>query len=113
MVYVSIGQVARRVRNVTADQQVRMLCLSYRRMTHSSVTMERIYSDARAERDGKSYFIEPEMTRLFERSRDYDKLQWAWLAWRNATGPHLRTPFAQTVSDLNEAARQNGRRSFL
>ena len=41
-------------------------------------------------------------------SRDYDELKWAWTAWRNATGPQMRSLFTEKVSLFNKGAKDSG-----
>ena len=72
--------------------------------------MEEVYSTAVVtDDDGKQYRLDPELTNIMSNSRDYDRLQWAWVSWRNATGPALRDKYTRLVEDLNEGARDNGR----
>ena len=52
--------------------------------------------------------LEPELTKIFTESRDYDELLYAWKSWHDVTGPKMRHPFAQTVSINNKAAKENG-----
>jgi peptidyl-dipeptidase A len=51
--------------------------------------------------------LEPDLTEIMEKSRDYNELLQAWKGWHDATGPKMRHIFAQTVELQNKAAVQN------
>ena len=46
------------------------------------------------------------------KSRDYDKLFWAWKGWANATGPFMKDLYAQRISLSNKVARADGHTDF-
>ena len=81
--------------------------------------LQRIYSTAKvcpqtqpncdcSNKDQLCLSLEPELTKIFTESRDYDELLYAWKSWHDVTGPKMRHPFAQTVSINNKAAKENG-----
>lgn len=71
--------------------------------------MEEIYSTATVtDSDGNVYRLDPELTNLMSNSRDYDELQWAWESWHEATGPRMKSKYAELVEKMNEGATDNG-----
>lgn len=70
--------------------------------------LEGLYGNAVVTKDGKEYHMEPEFVDIMSNSRDWDELQWAWVSWRDATGPHMKEKFEEIVELMNEAARDNG-----
>ncbi|KAK7508278.1 hypothetical protein BaRGS_00000517 [Batillaria attramentaria] len=52
--------------------------------------------------------LEPDLTRMFETSRDEKQLRTAWIGWRDATGKKMRELYTQFVSLSNEAVRTLG-----
>jgi len=71
--------------------------------------MSQIYGTATVTKDNKTYRLDPEFQNIMAESRDADELEWAWLTWRNITGPVIKPKFQQLVSDMNEAAQDNGK----
>ncbi|PSN33574.1 hypothetical protein C0J52_24081 [Blattella germanica] len=51
--------------------------------------------------------LEPELTVVMGRSRDWDELQHQWLEWRRLTGQKIRDLFEQVVDLTNKAAQLN------
>lgn len=73
-------------------------------------SLEEIYSTATVKsEDGATWRLEPELTELMAESRDYDRLAWGWEAWRNATGPLMKTKYVELVEKMNEGATDNGK----
>jgi peptidyl-dipeptidase A len=71
--------------------------------------MEEIYSTAAiTDSEGREYRLDPELTELMTKSRDYDRLVWAWQGWRNVTGRRIKDQYVELVEKMNEAARDNG-----
>ena len=59
---------------------------------------------------------EPDLTHLFATSHDYDRLEWAWLAWRAQFGKSARSEYKKGSNLLNKAAKENGfnfRRNYM
>lgn len=56
--------------------------------------------------------LQPELTLIMARSRDWDELQHVWMEWRRHTGQRVRDLFEQLVELSNEAARANGLHDF-
>jgi len=78
-------------------------------MDHLVNEMVRIYSTAVVtDRHGQEYRLDPDLEEILSKSRDYEKLKWAWQGWRDATGPRIKPLFAQLVAKMNEAAIDNG-----
>ncbi|CAG5130978.1 unnamed protein product [Candidula unifasciata] len=71
--------------------------------------METIYSTAKAcLAPEKCLPLDPDLTRIFTTSRDYDQLIAAWKGWRDATGPKLKNLYTEFVTLSNEAVRNLG-----
>ncbi|KAK2171335.1 hypothetical protein NP493_1078g02064 [Ridgeia piscesae] len=79
-----------------------------RKLEETSSKLQVVYTDAHLTKNGKTYYIEPELTEIMSTSRDYDELLWAWLGWRDAIGPRAKPLFTEVVTMLNLVSRQNG-----
>jgi len=80
----------------------------YSKISHLTNEMLNIYSTAVVTDDrGRSYRLD-ELSDVLTTSRDYDRLEWAWLAWRDATGPSIKPLYMQLVDGMNRAALDNG-----
>ncbi|CAB3378676.1 Hypothetical predicted protein [Cloeon dipterum] len=51
--------------------------------------------------------LEPELTLIMARSRDWDELQYVWFEWRRRTGQKIRDLFEQMAHVSNQAAHYN------
>ncbi|XP_071443232.1 angiotensin-converting enzyme [Hetaerina americana] len=51
--------------------------------------------------------LDPDLTQLMARSRDWEELEHAWTEWRRLTGPRMRPIYEEVVELTNEAARLN------
>ena len=51
-----------------------------------------------------------ELSRIMERSRDYDRLLHTWEEWREASGAAMPRSYQQFVQLANEAAQANSER---
>lgn len=51
---------------------------------------------------------EPDLERVMSHSQREEVLKWAWLTWRQATGPSIKHLYSKMVSISNEAARKKG-----
>jgi len=68
-----------------------------------------IYSTAVVtDSQGREYGLHPELSEIMSTSRDYEELEWAWKAWRDATGPAIKPLYTQLVGKMNQAALDNG-----
>lgn len=54
--------------------------------------------------------LEPTLTRIMSRSRDYHELLHVWKSWRDAVGPAIRQKFVRYVQLANQAARLSGKK---
>nr|XP_056719617.1 angiotensin-converting enzyme [Euleptes europaea] len=71
--------------------------------------METTYSVAKVCKGGSGCkALDPELTDIMARSRDYDELLHAWKNWRDVSGRKIRTQYKRYVSLSNKAARLNG-----
>ena len=52
--------------------------------------------------------LEPELTEILVKSRDYDELKHVWSDWRAVSGRKMKSQFVEYVNLSNEAARLNG-----
>ncbi|CAG2064501.1 unnamed protein product, partial [Timema podura] len=51
--------------------------------------------------------LEPELTVIMARSRDWDELQYVWAEWRRKSGQKIRDLYEQLVELSNQAAKLN------
>ncbi|GLH09205.1 Angiotensin-converting enzyme [Gryllus bimaculatus] len=56
--------------------------------------------------------LQPALTLIMARSRDWEELQHVWMEWRRHTGQRMRDLFEQLVALSNDAARANGLHDF-
>ncbi|XP_063816075.1 angiotensin-converting enzyme [Pseudophryne corroboree] len=70
--------------------------------------MEAIYSKATVCKDSKCVPLDPDLTELLAKSRDYDELLFAWKGWRDASGKKMRDHYKSYVDLGNKAAVMNG-----
>ena len=55
------------------------------------------------------YFeLDPDFINIMAKSKDYDKLLFAWRGWRDAVGPKMKPLYEQFVNILNLGAREHG-----
>jgi len=81
----------------------------HRKIGHLTNEMVEIYSTATVADDGgRANRLDPELTDIMATSRDYERLEWAWQGWRDATGPRMKRLYEQLVDRMNEAAADNG-----
>ncbi|MGH0131856.1 UNVERIFIED_CONTAM: hypothetical protein FKN15_047959 [Acipenser sinensis] len=72
-------------------------------------SMETKYSVAEVCRDnGKCHPLDPDLTEVLAKSRDYSDLLFAWKGWRDASGKQIRQEYKRYVELSNKAARLNG-----
>ncbi|XP_066442305.1 angiotensin-converting enzyme isoform X2 [Eleutherodactylus coqui] len=69
--------------------------------------METIYSKAQVCKGDKCMPLDPDLTEIMAKSRDYDELLFAWKGWRDSSGKQMRTNYIEYVNLANEAARLN------
>ncbi|KAM8945786.1 angiotensin-converting enzyme [Pelodytes ibericus] len=71
--------------------------------------METTYSVAKVcKNDTTCLPLDPDLTEILAKSRDYDELLFAWKGWRDASGKQIRTDFKKYVDLVNKAAKLNG-----
>ncbi|KAL8561905.1 hypothetical protein ACOMHN_046695 [Nucella lapillus] len=73
-------------------------------------TIQGIYAKAkvRLPNAAEPLSLEPGLTRLMAKSRDYDALLAAWKGWRDVTGPKMKGGYEKFVSLSNEAVQTLG-----
>eukprot|EP00794_Sanderia_malayensis_P011083 gene11083-12251_t len=52
--------------------------------------------------------LEPDLVKIMRKSRDLDKLLFAWKGWRDAVGPKIKPYYERIVDLLNIGAREHG-----
>ncbi|XP_053870375.1 angiotensin-converting enzyme isoform X2 [Malaclemys terrapin pileata] len=71
--------------------------------------METTYSVAKVcKGQGKCYPLDPDLTDILAKSRDYDELLFSWKGWRDASGKEIKSKYKRYVELSNKAARLNG-----
>ncbi|XP_074835263.1 angiotensin-converting enzyme [Carettochelys insculpta] len=71
--------------------------------------METTYSVAKVcKGQDKCYPLDPDLTDILAKSRDYDELLFCWKGWRDASGQKIRSKYKRYVELSNKAARLNG-----
>ena len=80
-------------------------------------SLNKIYASAKVCNDqfGKKIdclSLEPELTKLFAESRDYNKLLHFWKRWHDETGNKMREIYKETVKLENKKAKENNFRDL-
>ncbi|XP_038076505.1 angiotensin-converting enzyme-like [Patiria miniata] len=71
--------------------------------------MESRYSKGKVcPEDGECLSLEPGLTRIMSKSRNYAELNWAWQGWREAVGPSAKEDYKRYVELKNIASVANG-----
>lgn len=70
--------------------------------------LQRIYSGAKINVDGKIYLGESEMNGLMMESRNFSTLLYAWIGWHNTIGPESKDLFEEMIKIENEGAKAAG-----
>nr|XP_015217378.1 PREDICTED: angiotensin-converting enzyme isoform X1 [Lepisosteus oculatus] len=71
--------------------------------------METTYSVATVCQEGRRCLpLDPDLTEIMAKSRDYKELLFAWQGWRDASGKKIRQDYKTYVELSNKAARLNG-----
>ncbi|EMP33716.1 Angiotensin-converting enzyme, partial [Chelonia mydas] len=71
--------------------------------------METTYSIAKVcKGQDKCYPLDPDLTDILAKSRDYDELLFSWKGWRDASGKEIKSKYKRYVELSNKAARLNG-----
>lgn len=74
--------------------------------------MTEIYSKGKAckynnvTKESRCFDLDPDLSNLMAKSRDYDQLLWAWKGWRDSVGPPIKPLFKTFVGLLNLGARE-------
>ncbi|XP_035657900.1 angiotensin-converting enzyme-like isoform X3 [Branchiostoma floridae] len=80
-----------------------------RKVAEIGTELEKIYSTSTAcLPSGTCLKLDPDLEGILAKSRDYDRLTWAWLSWRDAVGPPMKDKYAEWVALMNEGAQENG-----
>lgn len=99
---------ARQIKRITASATPKDED-TLRKLTVLESEMEEIYSTGKVkDSNGKDLELDPDLYAILSKSRDYDRLLFAWKGWRDAVGPELRPRYKQFVKLLNIGAKDNG-----
>lgn len=79
-----------------------------KKFSEVSLNMRIIYSEATVTVDGESGLaLEPHLTDILATSTNENKLRQAWMTWRDATGPHMKSDYKTYYELGNKAAVAN------
>ncbi|KAK6183474.1 hypothetical protein SNE40_010950 [Patella caerulea] len=79
------------------------------RLNHIQSEMRTIYSTGEVcLSESECLPLDPDLTRLFAESRDYDRLLAAWQGWRDVSGKKMKDLYEEFVALSNEAILANG-----
>ena len=70
--------------------------------------MNRLFSTAKVKLRNQNLSLEPNITNIFVKSRDYDFLALIWTLWRDASGKRFANYYPDYVELSNEATREYG-----
>lgn len=71
--------------------------------------MNRLFSTAKIQlNNSKLISLEPNISEIFHKSRDYDHLSHVWKLWRDASGKKYSKLYPQFINLSNEATREYG-----
>ena len=99
---------ARQIKRITAsaaptDKE------TLRKLTTLESLMEEIYSTGKvSDSNGDKLALDPDLYAILSKSRDYDRLLFAWKGWRDAVGPKIRPRYKEFVMLMNIGAKENG-----
>ena len=74
--------------------------------------MSRIFNIAKVEVNGSLLSLEPDISSLFQTSRNYDQLSGVWKSWRDESGAKFGDLYPKYVSLSNEATYEYGFRDY-
>lgn len=69
------------------------------------INMNRIYTTAKVEINQTTLSLEPNITNIFTKKRNYDYLKEVWKKWRDASGRKLKKHYPEYINLSNEATR--------
>ncbi|KAL9965320.1 hypothetical protein ACROYT_G029106 [Oculina patagonica] len=99
---------ARQIKRITASATPKDEA-TLRKVTNLEADMEGIYSTGKVkDKDGKMLELDPDLYGILSKSRDYDRLLFAWKGWRDAVGPKIRPKYKEFVKLKNQGATENG-----
>lgn len=100
---------ARQIKKITATATPKDKG-TLRKLTVLESEMEEIYSTGKVNDSahGKQLELDPDLYEILSKSRDYDRLLFAWKGWREAVGPKLRHRYTEFVELMNIGARDHG-----
>lgn len=67
--------------------------------------MNRIYTTAKIDVNNANLTLEPNISNIFTKTRDYDVLKDVWKKWRDASGRKIRHLYKEYISLSNEATK--------
>ena len=97
---------ARQIKRITASATPKDEA-TLRKVTELESEMEGIYSTGKVNDKGKMLELDPDLYGILSKSRDYERLLFAWKGWRDAVGPKIRPLYTQFVKLKNQGAKDN------
>lgn len=98
---------ARQIKSITASATPKDAA-TLRKVTELGSELQGIYSTGKVkDSDGKMLALDPDLYSILSKSRDYDRLLFAWKGWRDAVGPDLRPRYKEFVKLKNIGATDN------
>lgn len=67
--------------------------------------MNRIYTTAKIDVNNANLTLEPNISNIFTKTRDYDVLKDVWKKWRDASGRKIRHLYKEYINLSNEATK--------
>lgn len=88
--------------------------LLFLQLNNVQAELQKIYSSGKVCNitNHKCLKMEPGLTSLLAKSRDYGELAAAWKGWRDATGKKMKDLYAEFVELRNEGARISGSKYY-
>ena len=90
----------------------------FKELAELKARMEGVYSTAKVCKtantpasacpEDQQLSLEPDLTEIMDKSRDYDELLHVWTAWRDESGKKMRDDYVKYIGLKNEAAVANG-----
>ena len=99
---------ARQIKRITSSATPKDEA-TLKKVTELESKMEGIYSTGQVkDSDGKMLELDPDLYAILSKSRDYERLLFAWKGWRDAVGPKIRPLYKEFVTLKNKGATENG-----
>lgn len=70
--------------------------------------MSAMYGNTTVIKQGKSYYLQPELESVMAASRDYEELLWAWKSWHDSFDD-MKPLYTQLIDLQNKVAKECGK----